>query len=474
VLAGTGLQLAARVTTAVASASTFVMLGRHLDDRALGVFNLHFTLFLILGALVDFGSMSIAVREATRRPDREPAVIRAVFRLRLRLAALCFSIYAVLAWLDAGGSERLALLLLGALHLFATAPAAAAAWLQSRVRLTAIALAPIVGFGLYLAASTTACALGVKEPALFVAAFGLGLAVQALVPWTAARARGVVVRGAIDRELARELLRAMVPLGISATVSTLYFRMDALLLRHLVGPEANGLYARTFPLLSFSIALPAYFSAALFPAMTRAAARGTGDLLALARRSCAVLAGFALPAAFLCFSWGGQALWLVWARHANGQSLAGFSAANPELLRCVPLLAVAGVAIFLTYPQMHALTALGRQRVLARISLTALIVKFVLSSLAIRRFGVPGAALATAIAEVGVFAWASVELRRAAGGFALSRAMVRPLLAALPVGAVAALFRELAPLPTLAAAVALAVGGAFLAGSLPLKLGIEE
>jgi O-antigen/teichoic acid export membrane protein len=473
VLTGTGLQLAARLTTAVASAAAFILLGHHLKDAELGVFNYHFTLFLVFGALVDFGSMSIAVRESTRRPEREGDVIRAVFRLRLVLGSICFVAYAIVAWFDERDPRRLALLLLGATHLFATAPGATAAWLQTRVHLKSIALAPILGFGLYLAACAVLTAAKVTEPAAFVVALGGGLGVQSLVPWLGAL-RHVSLRGTLDRALLRELFRAMLPLGISGAVSTLYFRMDALLLNQIVGPEANGLYARTFPLLSLSIALPTYLSAALLPAMTRAASRGRGELLALTRRACAVLAGFALPAALMASAWSAQILWLFWAKHSLGQSLADFSTQYRDLIRCVPPLAVASVAIFLTYPQMNALTAAGRQHVLARITLTALAVKFVLSNVTIRWLGVPGAAVATAIAEGGVCLWTCFEVRRSIGGFAVAHGILRPLAAALPIGAVAALFAGLAPFPAIGLAAALGAVGAFLAGSLPLRLGVEE
>ena len=97
-LAGTGLQLLARMVTAVASASAIVLIGRRLGDRELGDFYWHFTSFLIVGTLVDFGSMAIAVRESTRAPEREPAVLRAAFRLRLGLILGCLALYAVLAW----------------------------------------------------------------------------------------------------------------------------------------------------------------------------------------------------------------------------------------------------------------------------------------------------------------------------------------------------------------------------------------
>ncbi len=472
-LSGTGLQLAARLASAFCSASAIVLIGRHLGDERLGRFNFHFTLFLIVGALVDLGSMAIAVREVTRRPEREAAILRATFRIRLATVAGCVVLCAAISWWKEGSLARAALPMVASLHLLAVAPCTAAAWLQSRVRLTAIALAPLVGFGLYIGAVVALTHTDVHEPGLFLLAFAGGLFVQGLVPWFAAR-RHVTLLGPVEPGLMRELLIAMVPLGLSAAVSTLYFRMDALLLNSICGDAANGRYARTFPMLSLAIAVPTYLSSALFPALTRAAGRGPAPLMALTRRACTVLAGIALPAVAIGVAWSGQVLYLFWARHLDGESYSSFLAANGDLREALPLLIGAGVAIFLTYPQMHALTALGRQRVLARVSIVALLLKVALSSATIRWLGVPGTALGTLLTEWFVLGWVSLELRRATGEWALSRALARPLLAALPVALVVFAWADLAPWWTLPIGLALEAGALFLAGALPLRLGIAE
>lgn len=472
-LAGTGLQLAARLGAATCSASALVVLGRHLGDERLGRFHYHFTLFLVVGALVDLGSMAIAVRESARDPGREPQIVRATFRIRLATVALSIATCWLLAWLAEGSLRAAALPMVAALHLLAVAPNAAAAWLQVRVRYAAIALAPLVGFGLYLAAVVALARAGVRDPGLFLCAFGGALLVQALVPWLAAR-RHVALLGPVEPGLTGELLRAMVPLGLSAAVSTLYFRIDALLLNHWCGDAENGRWARTFPLLSFLIALPAYLSGALLPAMARAAGRSTGELAALARRTVALLAAFALPVAATSFAWSAQVLWLCWARHDGSEPLEDFAAANADLVRCLPLLALSGLAIFATYPQMHALTALRRQRVLAAVSAGALVFKLLVAAVAIPRLGVLGAALATLATESLVLAWVSRELRRASGAWAPSRALLRPLAVAVPIGALAWLLRDLPPWSALAAGVLLCAAALPLGGALPLKLGTAQ
>src|SRR6185436_8352184 len=140
-----------------------------------------------VGTLVDFGSLAIAVREATQRPEREAEVIRAIFRLRLALIAASLAIYATVAWIEEGSLAQARLPLLASLHLLALAPNAAAAWLQRRVQLGAIALAPILGYGLYLGLCTALVAAGVTDPGWYLVAFAAGVTLQSLTPWFAAR-----------------------------------------------------------------------------------------------------------------------------------------------------------------------------------------------------------------------------------------------------------------------------------------------
>jgi O-antigen/teichoic acid export membrane protein len=479
VIAGTGLQLAAHVVTAALSFLAARELGLHWtgDDASLGEFNLHQTLFLIAGVFVDFGTLQIAVRESVRHPEQEAQTLRVLFRLRLRIVAIVWLAYVAVAvgnalWTGVG-LRSAALPIVAALHLFAAAPNSAGAWLQARVRFGAIAASPIAGYGFFFASIVALHHARVGDPGWYVLALGVGLAIQSLVPWLAARRR-VAFLGPVEPGRVRELFRSALPIGLSAAVSTIYFRMDALLLQWLLMPEASGRYYRTFQLLSFSIKLPSQLCDALFPALTRAATRGGDRLVTLVRRVAAVLGGFALPFTALGLSWGAQALWILWTRRHDAVPFDAFVATNREIVRCVPPLAVAATAIYLAYPQMTALTALGLQRVNARVTLTALCVKVVVSSGAILWLGVPGAALATMVVELGVVTWVSLALRAATGRFALARPMLRPLVVAAVVAAVAASFPSLAPWRAAAASVALALVAFVAGGALPLKLGVQE
>jgi O-antigen/teichoic acid export membrane protein len=399
--------------------------------------------------------------------------VRAAFRIRLCTVAAGIAALAVVAWRKEGGLAAAALPLAAAFHLLPVAPNIAAASLQARVRYAAIGAAPLLGFLLYLLAAKALAANGVDDPGWFACAFALALMTQAALPWLLLR-RGVAWFEPVAPGRIGALLEAMAPLGLSAALSTLYFRLDALLLNDLHGDIANGRWAKIFPLLSFGIALPSYLGAALFPALTRAAACGPGPLLLLVRRGASVLAAFALPLVAFAFLFGGQLLWLFWARRGGVEPLPQFVAGHGDLLRCLPLLALSATAIFLAIPQMQALTACGRQRSLLVVTAAALAVKWFAGRHLIREQGVIGAAWGTLLTEWFVLLAVSFEFRRAVGASFVGRGLLRPIGAAAGAAAVAWPLRELSPeavavvVPLLGAA-AVAVGGA-----LPLRFGVEE
>ena len=133
------------------------------------------------------------------------------------------------------------------------------------------------------------------------------------------------------------------------------------------------------------------------------------------------------------------------------------------------------MAIFLAYPQISALTAIGRQATFTRISLTALGIKLALGMWLIRSFGVLGAGLAMAATEWIVFFLVTVCLRRHLGGTGLSTLLIRPVLAAVPAGLCAFFFlRDVSPTLAVLGGVALEIGSLMLCGALTFDLKVEN
>jgi O-antigen/teichoic acid export membrane protein len=326
----------------------------------------------------------------------------------------------------------------------------------------------------YLGGSLVLRGAQVRDPGCFLVVWGGGIFIQSLVPWCAVR-RHVRLRGPRDRALERELFVEMAPLGISSAIAVAYFRLDANFLKHYRDDAAVGRFQHVFQLLSFSINVPSNLTAALVPTLVRAAHQSTAEVVRITRRVGAVLAGLALPFAAMAFSWSPQVLWLLWVRDFSGRTDAAtfeaWSAAHGDEVACARLLALAAIAIFVTYPQMTALMALARQRRLAVISAGALVAKAALSLFTVDAYGVVGAAATTLAIEVAVCLVSGAMLWNVVRGAVFSRQLLRPLLPALAIAAAAWFLRDLAPLAVAPTALAFAAAAIWLGGALPLKLG---
>jgi len=264
--------------------------------------------------------------------------------------------------------------------------------------------------------------------------------------------------GPLDLPLARRLVGAMVPLGIATALSTTYFWADSILLRELAGEAEAGAYQHAYRLLSFSLALPIYFCHSLLPIYSRLAAEGPARLTPVVQRSVFYMACVAFPAAALAPALGPAVLDVVW------------DDPHPDTAACLNWLAGAGALIFLTYPQIHALIAAGRQKTCALISLAGGGFKIGLGVATIPALGIRGAAMTTFFTELVVLLLVTAAHRVRLGALGPSWRLWRPAFAAALVGGTSLIFEGFTGMGSLAVAMGLLIGGAWLAGVVPFDL----
>ncbi len=103
----------------------------------------------------------------------------------------------------------------------------------------------------------------------------------------------------LDRTLQRSMLREAFPLMLNNLLATLFFKVDVLLLEPLKGDQVVGWYSQAYKVIDMLNIVPAYFTLALFPVLSRQASEDK----AAARRSYLIavklLVMLALPAAVL-------------------------------------------------------------------------------------------------------------------------------------------------------------------------------
>lgn len=461
------MQVAGRLYTALlAFAITALVLPRHLDDSSFGVVAFYLTLFMLLTNVLDFGAGQIVVREASRRRDEADELAGMLVALKARIAALGVAVVAVVAFLFDGAGATAWLAIAGALGLLAHAPAGVAAILQVDMRFRPLVVAQALGQTSWLVVTLVLVALGVGEPGAFVVAFGTAGVVYGAATWRAAR--GVVSpRFGAPRERRAWLWRESWPAGVAASMATIYFYVDTLMLRPLVGEDAVAHYASAYRVMTFLLMVPVLFSQVIFPVYSRLWPAEPGAFGTVLTRTTRFL--FALGVLV--------AATLPWV--ADEVVAVVFPPSYAPGGPALAVLALATVWVFIAYPHVLALLAAGGQRTQMVISTLGVVVNVALNLALVPRHGILGAAWATVATETFIATAAAIALRRRTGLSAGVSAYARPLLCAVAAsGALAwcagsAWWGTWPDAARIALGVAVGVAGVAASGTWPLSLGVE-
>jgi O-antigen/teichoic acid export membrane protein len=314
-------------------------------------------------------------------------------------------------------------------------------------------------------AATAALALaGVVEPALYLLAFGLGSLVQGAASYAWARRR-VAVRFDSTREQRRRLWSESWPAGVSLTMAAVYYHIDAVMLRPMVGEVAVAHYGAAYRLMGFVLMVPVLFSQVIFPVFARLWGAGPAALRPVFENTTAFLLGLGVLVP--------PVVWLV---RRDVMALV-FPPEYAAGAGCLGILSLAIVLVFGAYPHVLALLAAGEQRLMMRLSIAGAVLNVGLNLALIPRFGIEGAAWATVATEAFILLSTAWAVRRRTGLLFDGARLLRPAAcAALSALALLALLPRLDGPPGWRVGAGLAAGLAALAcaGLLPLELGVDE
>ncbi|HTE05679.1 MAG TPA: polysaccharide biosynthesis C-terminal domain-containing protein, partial [Planctomycetota bacterium] len=430
-----------------------------------GIFTFHLTLYQLLAGVLDFGAGTIVVREASRDRARAGRLIGMLVRQKAAIAAGGIVLLAGCALWFEGATLRGLLACLAALHLLAHAPSGAAAIFAVDMAFLRPVLAGAIGQTAWLTATLVMLSAGVREPAAYLLAFGAGIVVNGALSFAWA-ARRVDIRWRSTRAERRALWEEAWPAGVSMSMAAVYFSIDGVMLRPMLGAEAVAHYGAAYRFMGFVLMVPVLFSQVVFPVFSRLWAGGAARLAPFFQHALAVLGSIGLLFPAL--------VWLV-----SRDLLRLFYPPGYEVAaRSLSVLSLSIVLVYLAYPHVLTLLAAGEQRLMMRISVAGAALNIVLNLAAIPLLGIEGAAWTTVITEAFVLACAAAAVRRRTGlrlaWGALRRAAVCAGLSAL---ALALLLARIDPeRHALRVAAGLAVGllAALATGALPPHLGADE
>ena len=229
------------------------------------------------------------------------------------------------------------------------------------------------------------------------------------------------------------------PLMVNHLLATLFFKVDVPLMEAILGNEILGLYSTGYKYLDALNVIPAMFTMALFPIISRKAVEDRAGFVRFFRLGVKILMLLVLPAAIVA-TLGARELVL----------LLGGPEYLPGGMIALQLMAWSMVIGWINSLIQYVLIALNQQRYLTRAYLAALSFNLIANLLLMPRFGYQASALLHTAAELMLFVPFVIGLQRQIGRLDWWGLVGKPLAA---VACAAPLVALLLPVSRLAALV---------------------
>lgn len=391
---GTGLLVAGRLFGSLCTFTSLWVLARHLEPEPFGRYTFYLAVFMLLDALVDFGTGQIAVQRTAHDEDAVPEVLAATRRIRLLTGALGVALVGGGAFLygEPGAGWILLASLYPVTHVFELSNTV----FKNRIAWGIPVLARAIASALSLGFVLTLVKLGDREPAHLLVATALGSTFANVFLYFATRAH--LPKREPTHVPMEEILHAAVPLGVASLCQQAYFYVDNLFVRAWCDAGDLGAYNVAMRVLSILIMGALYATQAALPWLAREHQAGRlGQAVAKLAQPLFAAAGFG---AGLLAPWSERIL-SVFGEH--------FPVAGPSLR----WLLAATTTIYAGAGLMTALVAAGRTRSILVIAATALAVNLVANTWLVPTHGIEGAAIATLATEGSVVVLAFALLWRA-------------------------------------------------------------
>jgi len=395
VAVNTLVQFISKSITVLFTLITTNLLTGYLGRDGYGRYMYVLTVVVLFGALADWGSSTIGVREASKsdQPGRHFANI--IF-LRLLLSLAAVVVLVVFSFYVSSGFAQLEFVqnsvVWAALILFAVANKASFGIIfQTRLEMYKLAVADVTSGFLTLALTW----LLIHDRAhinLFFIALAATSLIAAIIALVFAL-RSVRLSFRLDRPFLARLIKESLPMGAILILLTVDNKIDTLMLGSLANNQAVGVYALSYRVYDVAILGAAYFMASLFPTLSRLVSTDSGleKLKTIYQRSFDLLLMLGLAALFSILIFAPFAIRLL-----SGQRYFEFSDS-------VSVLRLLSIAMFFSYYNHlagYTIVGIGRQRSYFFVALAALAFNFFTNLIIIPRFSYFGAAFVTIANEI--------------------------------------------------------------------------
>ncbi len=231
-----------------------------------------------------------------------------------------------------------------------------------------------------------------------------------------------------DPALRREMMSESWPLMLNHLLATLFFKVDVVLLEAVWGSAVVGWYSTAYKFLDALNIIPAMFTFAVFPIVSRQARENRSAFLRSYRLGIKLLFALALPIAVITTLFARELVLVL----GDKAYLPHSRIALQIMIWSIPI----GWMNSLTN---YELIALDQQRYLTRAFFIGVTFNVLANLLLMPHYGYPASAVITILSELALFLPFSLGMRRELGAIGWGSLLVKPILAAAAMGGIIAL-----------------------------------
>ena len=376
----------------------------------------------------DFGLGTLLTREVSKDKAAIGSYLgnTLVIRLALCLAAIPFlmGILGLYSWKFGLEKDTVTLALLFMISLFPSSVAAAFS--------AAFSAHEKMEYPAAVAVLTTMVRASVGLGALFVGWGVVGLGIASVVASTASSIMLVIVfvrmfslpRLEFDLFMGKDMTWTALPLMINNLLSTIFFRIDVMLLLPMKGSQVVGYYSSAYKFVDGLNIFPSFITLALFPVMSRQALSSKEGLIRAYTKAVKVLLILAIPITVGTTIIADELIFLLF-----GSEFGPAVQALQILIWFLPFSYVNSVT-------QYVIIAVGKQRFLTVAFIIGATFNVAANLIAIPFFGLLGAAVVTVLSELVLMAPFMWAVWRWVGALDLVGLSIRPAVATGIMGAV--------------------------------------
>lgn len=365
---------------------------RYLGEKGFGIFAFAFAATSILMILADSGINTLLTREISRQPDRTGNYLGNAFVLKGGLsliAALILLGFPLATGMDA--TTRLVVWAIGFALLINGYTDIYIAVFRAFEQMSLVSVLMMVQRGVFFILGLAVLSMGYKIVPFSIAFLFAACINLAIAQWQMRVRHG---RKIWEKEwnLIKEIFLSSLPIGGTILCTYIYFRIDSVMLYYLRGEAETGWYAAAFKLIEAVVLLIASFRVALFPLLSRTYGRQSDRFQRIWREAVRYLLMIGLPAAVGTAFLAPRLIEMFYggAYETSGPALR-------VLALVLPFLCLSDIASYL-------LVSADRSMKVLKIVGAGAVFNIVLNFLLIPRWGLMGAAVATCLTGLFMFA----------------------------------------------------------------------